>query len=260
MIRRFGVIACLALLAGGCGHTIFVPPGGPGVVTDASEAWTAATASCKGAQHYSAALKISGRAGSQRIWHLAIDTAVTPTQIYMGATFSGQPVFVLAGSAKEATLWLRREQRAVKAPAGDIIEAILGLAMPPDRLLALLTGCATRSLDVTAAASHNGLVAVQTADARVFIERQGTVWRTRGAEAEGFRVEFLWKTSALPEKVWIRSTPGREPSASLDVSVADPTISDQIPASVFNPPSGAASADPMTLDELRSAGSWRKKP
>jgi hypothetical protein len=181
---------------------------------------------------------------------------VTPSQIYMGATFSRQPIFVLAGSAKDATLWLRPEQKAVKAPAGEIIEAILGLPMPPDRLLSLLTGCATRSLAVTAATSHNGIVAVQTADARVFIERQGTAWRTRGAEAEGFRVEFLWKTGTLPEKVWIRSTPGREPAASLDVSVADPTISDPIPASIFNPPSGAAAADAMTIDELRS---WRKK-
>ena len=256
MIRRASVIACLALFACGCGHTIFVPPTGPGVVTDASEAWTAATATCKSAQRYSAALKISGHAGSQRIWRLAIDTAVTPTQIYMGATVSGQPIFVLAGSAKDATLWLRPEQRAVKAPAGDIIEAILGLAIPPDRLLSLLTGCATRSLDITTATSHNGIVAVQTADARVFIERQGTVWRTLGAEAEGFRVQFLWKTGVLPEKVWIRSTAGREPATSLDVSVADPTISDPIPVSVFNPPSGAASAEPMTLDELRSS---RKK-
>jgi hypothetical protein len=256
VIRRAGVVACLAVLAAGCGHTIFVPPTGPGVVTDASEAWTAATATCKGAQQYSADLKISGRAGPQRIWRLEVETAVTPTQIYMGATFSRQPIFVLAGSAKDATLWLRPEQKAVKAPAGEIIEAILGLPMPPDRLLSLLTGCATRSLAVTAATSHNGIVAVQTADARVFIERQGTAWRTRGAEAEGFRVEFLWKTGTLPEKVWIRSTPGREPAASLDVSVADPTISDPIPASIFNPPSGAAAADAMTIDELRS---WRKK-
>ena len=260
MIRRAAAVAWIALLATGCGHAIFVPPAGPGVVTDASEAWRTATASCKSAEQYTAALRISGRAGSQRIWRLAIDTAVTPTQIYMGATFSGQPVFVLAGSAKDATLWLRREQRAVKAPAGEIIEAILGLRMTPDRLLALLTGCATRNLEITSATTHDAIVAVQTADTRVFLERQGTVWRTRGAQAEGFTVEFLWKTSNLPDKVWIESTPGREPAAKLDVSVSDPTISDPIPASVFNAPSGAASAEPMTLEELRSAGSWRKKP
>jgi hypothetical protein len=256
VIRRAAVVACLAVIAGGCGHTIFAPPTGPGVVTDASEAWTAATASCRSAQHYSASLRVSGRAASQRIWRLAIETALTPTEIYMGATVAGHPVFVLAGSAKEATLWLRQEERAVKAPAGDIIEAILGLAMPPDRFLSLLTGCATRSLGVTAAASHGGLVEIQTADARVFIERQGTVWRTRGAEVEGFRVEFLWKTGALPEKVWIESSPGHEPAAFLDISVIDPTISDPIPATVFQPTSGATSAQPMTLDELRS---WRKK-
>jgi hypothetical protein len=256
VIRRVGVVAWLALFSAGCGHTIFVPPAGPGVVTDASEAWTAATAACRNAKYYSASLKISGHAGSQRIWRLAIDTAVTPSQIYMGATVSGQPIFVLAGSATDATLWLRQEQKAVKAPAGEIIEAILGLPIPPDRLLSLLTGCATRTFDVTTATSHNGLLAIQTADARVFIQRQGTAWRTLGAEAEGFRVQFLWKAGLLPEKVWIRSTPGREPAASLDVSVADPTTTDPLQASVFNAPSGAAAAEPMTLDELRS---WRKK-
>ena len=177
----------------------------------------------------------------------------------MGATVSGQPVFILAGSVSEATLWLRREQRVVKAPAGDIIDAILGLSMPPDRLLALLTGCATRIHDVTSAESFGGLLAIQTPDARVYVERQGAVWRTRYAEAEGFRVEFSWKTAALPGKLWIRSTPGREPAASLDLSVSDASATDPIPASVFTPPAGATSADPMTLEELRS-GSWRKMP
>jgi hypothetical protein len=258
MIRRAAAAAWLAVAAAACGHAIFVPPAGPGTATDASAAWAVATAPCRAAQSYSGNLRISGRAGSQRIWHLDVETAVTPRQIYMGATFSRQPIFILAGTTSEATLWLRPEQRVVKGPAGDIIEAILGLSMPPDRLLSLLTGCGTRIYDVTSAQSFGGLLAIQTPDARVYVERQGTVWRTRAAEAEGFRVEFSWTAAALPGKLWIRSTPGREPAASLDLSVSDASATDPIPSSVFTPPSGAAGADPMTLEELRS-GSWRKK-
>jgi hypothetical protein len=259
MIRRAAGAAWLVLAAAACGHAIFVPPAGPGAATDASAAWAEATSTCRGAQSYIGTLRISGRVGGQRIARLEIDTAVTGNQIYMGATASGTPIFVLSGSNSDAILWLRRQDRVVKAPAGEILEAILALSMPPDRLLGLLSGCGTRTTDAKSASSYSGLLAVQTADARVLLRRQGMAWRTFGAEAEGFLVEFFWKTSALPEKLWIRSTPGREPAASLDVSVSDATITDPIPASVFTPPSGAASAGAMTIEELRS-GAWRKTP
>ena len=177
----------------------------------------------------------------------------------MGATFSGQGIFVLAGTASQATLWLRRENRVVRAAAGDIIEAILGVAIPPDRLLSILSGCGTRAFDVSSAASYSGLLAVQTSDTRVFLKRSAGGWRTFSAEAEGFRVEFSRKDASWPDKLWIRSTPGREPAASLDVSATDVTLNEPPPSSVFTAPAGAASADAMTLEELR-AGAWRKQP
>lgn len=262
MIPRVAGAAWLALAAAACGHAIFVPPVGPGAATDAASAWAEATSTCRAVQSYVGELGVSGRTGTQRIWRAAgvtIDTAVTRSEIYMAARVSGQPIFLLAGSTSAATLWLRSQNKVVKAPASDILEAILGLAMPPDRLLALLSGCGTRATELTSAASYDGLLAVQTADARVFIRRQGTAWRTFGVEADGFRVEFSWKATTTPEKLWIRTTPGREPAASLDVSVSDATITDPPQATVFSPPSGASSAEPMTIEELRS-GAWRKVP
>jgi hypothetical protein len=261
VIPRAAGAAGLVLAAAACGHAMFLPPTGPGAATDASSAWAEATSGCRAAQSYVGTLRISGRAGSQRIWRLAglsIDTAVTRNQIYMGATVSGTSAFLLAGSASEATLWLRGDHRRVKAPAGEILEAILGLSMPPDRLLAILAGCGSRVLDVTSASRYDGLIAVQTPDARVFLERHSTSWRTLGAEAEGFRVQFSWKGADVPATLWIKSTPGREPSARLDISVRDASVTDPVPSSVFNVPSGAASAEPMTIEELRS-GSWRGK-
>jgi hypothetical protein len=201
---------------------------------------------------------LSGRAGSQRIWPISVETAVTPTQVYMSATFSGRSVFVLAGSTTQATLWLRRDDRVVQAPANDIINAILGLELPPDRLLALLTGCVTRVADVTSTMRHGDLLAVQTADARVFLEPKGTGWWIRAGEVKGFVVEFARQPTPLPGKVWIRSTPGLEPKVSLDVGVSDASITAPIPPAVFGVPSGSTRAQAMSLDELRSAGPWRK--
>jgi tetratricopeptide (TPR) repeat protein len=88
---------------------------------------------CRGARSYTAALRLSGRVGDQRIWPpIAVDTAVTADQsIYMGATVAGRSLFVLAGSVSRATLWLRQEQRVVTAPPAEIIEAMLGVSLPP---------------------------------------------------------------------------------------------------------------------------------
>ena len=204
---------------------------------------------------------MSGRAGSQRIWPLAVETAVTADRIYMSATHSGQPVFVLAGSASDATLWLRRNdpERVVKAPAGAIVDAILGLSVPPERLLAVLTGCVTRAFDVVSAVEYDGLLGIGTADARVFLQRIGAAWRPRAGVLEGFTVEFGWESSPLPARVWIQSTPGREPRASVTLTVSDAAVDEPIPATVFTAPAGASRAEPMTLEELRSVGAWKER-
>lgn len=241
---------------------MFVPPAGPGVpAAGASDAWTSATATCRQSQNYKALLHVSGRAGDDRLWPLAVETALTSDgAIYMSATTSGQSIFVLAGTARQATLWLRRQDRAVVAAPGAIIEAMLGVPLPPDRLLSVLTGCITRTFDVTSSAQHNSLLAIQTADARVYLERDATAWRARAGDVDGFSVELASKGSALPEKVWIRTAAGRSPEARLDVKVSEAETNSTIPASFFAPPAGAARAQPMKLEELRFSGGKERGP
>lgn len=262
MIARFAGAIGLALAASACGHPMFMPPAGPGTpVVDAADSWAAATAGCRGARSYTAALRISGRAGDQRIWPpLAVDTAVTADQsIYMGATVAGRSIFVLAGSVDRATLWLRREERVVTAPPAEIIEAMLGVSLPPGRLLAIFTGCLTREATMTAAARYGRTLAIDTPDGRVHLVQRDAGWQTRAGEAEGFTVEFARETSSFPQKIWIWSVPGREPRATLDITVSDAEVNGRVPAGVFAPPPGAAGAQPMTIEELRSAGPWKDR-
>lgn len=260
MIARFAGAVGLALAATACGHPMFAPPSGPGTpVVDAAGSWAAATAGCRGAKSYAAALRMSGRVGDQRIWPpIAVDTAVTADHsIYMGATVAGRSIFLLAGSVDRATLWLRREQRVVTAPPAEIIEAILGISLPPGRLLAIFTGCLTRDATMTAAARYGRLLTIDTPDGRVHLERRDAGWQTRAGEAEGFIVEFARETSSFPQKIWIRSVPGREPRAALDITVSDVEVNGRVPPAVFEAPAGAAAAQPMTIEELRSAGPWK---
>jgi hypothetical protein len=253
---RAGAVAWLALAASACGHAMFVPPAGPGVpAANAADAWASATSACRQSQNYKAILHVSGRAGDERLWPLAVETALTSDgAIYMSATTSGQSIFVLSGTAKESTLWLRREDRAVVAPPGAIIESMLGVALPPDRLLSVLTGCITRTFDVTSSAQHNSILAIHTSDARVYLEQLATGWRARAGDVDGFSVELGRKGSPLPENVWIRTAAGRSPQASLDVKVSEAETNSTIPASFFAPPPGAARAQPMKLEELRFSG------
>jgi hypothetical protein len=169
----------------------------------------------------------------------------------MGATTSGQSIFVLSGTAQQATLWLRREDRAVVGPPGAIIEAILGVPLPPDRLLSVLTGCIARAFEVKSSLEHNSILTIETPDARVYLERDSAGWRTRAGDVDGFRIELGRKTSPLPDKVWIHTAAGRSPGARLDVKVSDAETNSTIPASFFTPPPGAARAQPMSLEELR---------
>lgn len=257
---RLGFVAVLVVAtSAGCGHRMFVPPAGPGSpVTDVGPAWTAATSLCRSATTYVAALRVSGRAGSSRIWPVSVEAALAgDDSIYLSATFSGRPIFVLAGRAGRATLWLREDPqnpRAVVATPGEIVEAILGMSLSPSRLLAVLSGCVTRAFSATSAVSHGSLIAVLTEDARVFLERQGGVWQTRAGDADGLVVEFQRESSRLPQKVWIQTAPGRDPRATLDVTVNSAELNGAVPASFFDVPPGAAAAEPMTIDELRAAG------
>jgi len=235
---------------------MFVPPAGPGVpAANASDAWSSATTACRQSQNYKALLHVSGRAGDQGLWPFAVETALTSDgAIYMHATTSGQSIFVLSGTAKQSTLWLRKEDRAVVAAPGAIIEAILGVPLPPDRLLSVLTGCITRSFDVTSSVEHHSILTIQTADARVYLDRDQAGWRARAGEVDGFSVELGRKGSELPQNVWIRTAAGRSPEARLDVKVSEAETNSTIPASFFTPPAGAARAQPMKLEELRFSG------
>jgi hypothetical protein len=251
-----GSILCAGLAGAGCVRAMFVPPAGPGTpAPEAAAAWDEAIRSCRQAGSYVAALRATGRVGGGRLFPISLEAAVTRDDaIYLSATAAGRSLFVLAGERAQATLWLRSDDRAVTAPASDILNAIVDLPISPARLLALLTGCVARSFDIVGSSRRGGFVTIETADAIVHLEQMPGGWRARAGEVEGLVVEFAWDDRAtVPEDVWIWTVDQQAPSAALRLGVTDPEVDGVLPAEVFRAPAGAATAQPMTIEELRAA-------
>jgi hypothetical protein len=253
-----GLALCVAAAACG-GRGMFVPPAGPGTAApDAAAAWAEATAACPAPQSYAASLRVSGRVGGQRLWPVTIEAAVLADEsIYLSATAAGRGLFVLAGTGSRAALWLRREQRIVTAAPADIVEAIVGVRLSPNDLLAVLTGCATRSFDIVHASRQGALISIETKDARIYLERRGGRWQVRAGEMNAFTVEYAAANGSPPLELWLWPSASRGTSASIHLTVSDAQVNGPVPAAVFRMPAGAATATPMTLDELKAGAPWK---
>jgi hypothetical protein len=240
LVAPLGATACAAA---------FTPPVGPGEpAPEAAAAWAQATASCRAARTYSAMLHF-GAVGAN------VQTTVTDDgRVRLGAIVAGRPRFTLAGTREEATLLLHDDRRVVRAPAAAIVEQLIGTAIEPREWLAFVTGCVTRSHDMTGAARLGKYLRVTTAEGRVYLRQQGGVWQVHGGEVLGLIVHYEWGGSAFPTVLRARSSPGASVETRLTLEAAQFRVNDTVPAEVFAPPRAAEGAAPMTLEELREAG------
>jgi hypothetical protein len=169
------------------------------------------------------------------------------------ARVSGELLFKLAGTGDRAVLLLAADRRVVTAPAGDIVDALIGVPLDPDRLLAMMTGCVSISNDVTAAARYGDVVEVTTSDATVYLQLRGGGWSVRAGQFGDFTVDYPSLRDGVPRQIGLRSRAGREPVVTLLLSATSVDLADATPVSVFsvNVPEGATA---MSIDELRRSG------
>jgi hypothetical protein len=187
-----GFCAALALVTAGCTRAGFVAPAGPGVpIADAGTSWQQASSGCGDVHAFVAGARASGKVGSQRVWPVSLEIAVTNTDsIYIGATAAGNSVFVLAGTAGGATLWLRHDHRVVTATPAQIMEAVVGVAITPGQLLGMLSGCVARTVDVPAAVQHKDLIELRAPEGRLFLSQVAGQWQVRAWMTNAFSVEL----------------------------------------------------------------------
>jgi hypothetical protein len=242
------------MIAGACAPTRIALPGGAGTpFPDAAPAYEEAVRLCRGVRTLAVTLELSGRAAGTRL-RGQVDAgfeAPDKVRLEMRAPI-GRPVFILAAPGPDATLYLPRDNRILdSAPAVDIVEALVGLRLGGADLRTLLSGCGFGAAEPTGGrAFEGGWVVVAAADATAYLRNEGAGWRLTAAERAGLTVLYTAFDSGRPSALRLAAPAAK---ADLAVRLSDVSINVPLEPRVFEV-EPAASADPMTLEELRRAG------
>ncbi|MFL6279169.1 MAG: hypothetical protein ACJ731_03600 [Vicinamibacterales bacterium] len=208
----------------------------------------------------SASLSLSGRAGSTKL-SARIDAGfAAPARLrlegYPRIAFGGRPFFILVANGSDATLVLTRDRRVLRdAPPSAIVEALTGVALNPDEMRALMSGCALGSGEVTNGRSFDReWASVQTGAVTVFLRRMENAWRVAGARRDSLQIEYSDFAGSRPTSVRLHTTSsaGVVP-ADLSIRISQVEVNTTMETGVFSVdvPKDAA---PLTIDELRTAG------
>jgi hypothetical protein len=214
-------------------------------------------ASCRSLTTYRAALSLTGQVGAQRIRGLAsarLSAAVTADgRLGLEASVSGQSVFRLGGDRERAVLLLRDPTRVVESAPADLLNALIGLNVGPDRLRAIFGGCVSELDEVVRGVRHDRMLEVTTPDATVYIESGDGGWHARFGRVDDLLVEYARLANGFPREIRVRSVPGRTPAVALTMRVLDLQANGDVDASAFRVVI-PVTAERISVAALREAG------
>ncbi|MGH9176497.1 MAG: hypothetical protein ACRD1H_19155, partial [Vicinamibacterales bacterium] len=127
-MRPLLVVACGVAIAG-CAARAPVRPAGTSVPdANAVAAFLQATKQCAGLESLTAEIRLSGRAGSEKIRGTLHAGFTAPAALRFEAVAPfGPPVFILAGRENRATLLLPRDNRVLRdADVAQLLERLTG--------------------------------------------------------------------------------------------------------------------------------------
>ena len=244
----------------GCAPKFAALPTGPGTPAAAEypAAYSEATDRCRSVRTMRASLNLSGRAGDTRL-RGRIDAGLAEPGLVrlegLPPLPFGRPVFILIGRPTDATLVLPRDNRVLTdATADAIIEALTGVALRPDDLLAALSGCGLVSTDpANGRAYGQDWMAVDRGDTTDWLRRIDGKWRRVATVRGPLEIRYEEFAPTHPSRIRIRTSPSSSgASADVTLRVSDVDINVPLGPEVFRAevPDDAV---PMKLEELRRA-------
>jgi hypothetical protein len=196
-------------------------PSGPG--TPAPEYATAfgkALIRCYDVRTFSAELSLSGHIGNQKLrGHVLVGLAPGALRLEAVAP-GGAPAFVMVADGNRGRLLLSHDRRVLdEAAPAEILDALVGIALGPDDLRALLSGCVRASAEpVTARSYEKDWMAVDLAGGGTVYLRPGPDGTPRivAGSYAGLTVQYADAISATPPQIHLTS-PGQPGRADLDL-------------------------------------------
>ena len=161
LVRPHRAAICLIVagmaLAAGCAPKVRIalPPGDGTPVADVQAVAAEARTSCRAPAALTADLRLSGRIDGERV-RGTLQVGVAPDAMRLeGLAPFGAPVFVLAAQPSGAVLLLPRDNAVARATsAAALLDAIVGVALGPADLLAIVSGCGLADWQATGAAAY----------------------------------------------------------------------------------------------------------
>lgn len=268
--RRARAVACglAALVTTACGASLMTLPAGPGApAADVREAVLEATRTCRPIGSITAEAAVSGSAGGRRLRARLLLGLQSPASARLEAIGPfARPLFILVARGDAATLLLNDDNRVLARGRPDaVLEALTGVPLGAAELREALTGCPSAAAAVGEGRQlGDDWRTVEDGSSIVYLRRDphSAPWRVvaaihRPASGPHWRAEYRDFADGLPTTIRFASSDperfnfrlamsGVEVNAALGPEAFDVTI--------------PASADPITLDELRRAGPLGDRP
>jgi outer membrane biogenesis lipoprotein LolB len=254
-MRRSAIVACVVWAAAlsACAARIPVRPAGSDTPDPtAVEAFNQATKQCAGLQRLTAELRLSGRAGEERLRGTLHAGLAAPASLRIEAIAPfGQPFFILAGRDNRATLLLPREDQVLRdAPVAALLERLTGLALTATDLRLILTACLSQpAAPANGRAFAKGWRAVTLGSGVVaYLKPVNGVPMVVAADHGQWQVDYSEQLNGWPRRVRIRSTSG---DVDMTAALGQFAVNTEIDSQAFDvavPPDAA----PITLDHLKS--------
>jgi len=251
------LLAAACLVAASCAPRLITLPSGAGTdFPDYASAYEQATEGCRGVRTMAAVLSISGRAGSQR-FRAKIDAGFEmPARVRLEFPAPGKPIFTYVAIGDDATLVLPREGRVLRhAPPAATLEALAGVAIGPEDLRTIVTGCGfATGAPTRGRAFERAWVAVDSGEATSWLQQVDGAWRLVAAVRGPVEIRYADFSSGRPATIRLRTSSGQAaPATDLTIRLSQVDINQPLDSAVFQV-DVAPDATPMTLEQLRQAG------
>jgi hypothetical protein len=240
-----------------------LPPGTGTPITDLALAEQVARAACAAHAAITADLRLSGRMDGERV-RGTLQVGVTRDAMRLeGLAPFGAPVFVLTAQSGRATLLLPREAAVARGDsAADLLDAVVGVALTPADLLAIVSGCglADRTVRGGAAFGDEWTRVDLAGDRRLWIRRlgDGRLPAIVAAEDDRWRVEYTRSDAGWPTAIRLVQRAAGPVRTDAVFAVDAPEAMDALPegALELEIPSGARE---VALADLRKSRELRER-